>query len=117
MRIESRALLKMEKATKKRDILMMSEKMYSALPWPKGWSLSPGLEAILLPINVISEENTSPALFKPSAIMAWLLVTKPILSLATRSRVLARIPDIATWLTAFDLFKTSPSIFLKLKFY
>ena len=52
------------------DKLINIEKMYSAFPCPKLWSLSFGTLAILFPMNVISDAKISPALLKLSAIMA-----------------------------------------------
>ena len=76
------------------EILIKKENMYSDFPWPKLWSLSPGLLEILLPINVNKELKISPALLKLSAIIAWLLNVKPANPFIKAKKRLPKIPRI-----------------------
>ena len=75
-------------------ILINIEKIYSAFPWPKLWSSSFGVLAILLPIKVIREAKISPALFTLSAIIAWLLLIKPTVAFIINKKILPIIPKI-----------------------
>ena len=80
------------------DILTNIEKMYSAFPCPKLWSSSLGLLAILFPMNVINDEKISPALFTPSAIIAWLFVKIPTIVFIVSKNMLPIIPKkLAFW--------------------
>ena len=76
------------------------ENIYSALPCPRLWSSSLGLLAILFPINVISEVKISPALLNASAIIALLLVIKPIVPFIISKK---RFPIIPKILAVFNL--------------
>ena len=64
------------------------------MPWPKLWSSSIGLLAILLPIKVISEVNISPALLKASANIERDPVIKPIMLFIAKRNRLPIMPKI-----------------------
>ena len=74
------------------SIPTISAAIYSNLPWPKGWSLSACLFAILKPAIVIIEDAASARLLIASAVIEMLCATVPIKSLATDRSMFSAIP-------------------------
>ena len=59
---------------------IISEEMYSYLPWPKGCSLSGGLRENLNAIKFIIDEAESDRLLKASAVIETLFKINPIIN-------------------------------------
>ena len=83
---------------------IISEKIYSALPWPKSWSSSLGLLDILFPIKVIMDENISPVLLKVSASIDSLWNKILTINFITSKKRLPIIPRILAILILLNLF-------------
>ena len=84
-------------------ILISSEYMYSAFPYPKLCSSSGGLLAILFPIKVIMEEKISLAEFMASANMALLLEDMLARNLIINNNKFSTIPNMLAIFTILYL--------------
>ena len=71
---------------------MMSDEMYSNLPWPKGWSASGWRLDIFALITDITEVPISERLLKASEVMAILPISVPIISFTANKITLQIMP-------------------------